>query len=174
MMVCPKPSSNAHRATGDVDVEQVARYLLEHGLPNMEGVVFLDSLDRKMILCRSGMKVVKLSQCKIPLEKRFTFYDQVCLRLNILSYGRQLTLAFVVPGPYHRHGHPTASVSGSCPDSRQRHELPRLCSGASRCQRNLKDLALRGMLTSVRVHTACAELARGRRLSSLSSLRWRS
>lgn len=36
---------------------QVARYLLEHGLPHMEGVVFLDERDRKMILCRSGMKV---------------------------------------------------------------------------------------------------------------------
>jgi len=55
----------------------VARYLLENGLPNMDGVVFLDSKDRKMILCRSGWKVVKLSQCKIPLDKRFTFYDQV-------------------------------------------------------------------------------------------------
>lgn len=55
----------------------VARYLLENGLPQMEGVVYLDEYDRKMILCRAGMKVVKLSQCKIPLEKRFTFYDQV-------------------------------------------------------------------------------------------------
>jgi hypothetical protein len=55
----------------------VAAYLLEHGLPNMEGVVFLDDQDRKMVLCRSGWKVVKLQQCKIPLEKRFTFYDQV-------------------------------------------------------------------------------------------------
>mgnify|MGYP001384993886 CR=1 FL=1 len=32
---------------------QVARYLLEHGLSSMQGVVFLDELDRKMILVRA-------------------------------------------------------------------------------------------------------------------------
>ncbi len=43
----------------------------------MEGVVFLDELDRKMILTRDGMRVVPLNQCGIDYTKRFAFYDQV-------------------------------------------------------------------------------------------------
>jgi hypothetical protein len=30
-----------------------------------------------MILLRDGMKVVKLSQCGLPSDRRFSFYDQV-------------------------------------------------------------------------------------------------
>ena len=56
---------------------QVAHYLLETGLPTMEGVVFIDGQDRRMILLRKGWKVRKLQQCGIPLSKRFSFYDQV-------------------------------------------------------------------------------------------------
>jgi Ca2+-binding EF-hand superfamily protein len=55
---------------------EVALYLLENGLPTMEGVVYLDEDDAKMILLRSGA-VMKLSQCGIPLDKKFSFYDQV-------------------------------------------------------------------------------------------------
>lgn len=40
---------------------EVAVYLLQHGLQGMAGVVFLDSLDRKMILVRANMKVAALS-----------------------------------------------------------------------------------------------------------------
>jgi hypothetical protein len=50
---------------------QVARYLLEHGLPHMDGVVFLDERDRKMILCRSGMKVtISISISVIGFERK--------------------------------------------------------------------------------------------------------
>lgn len=56
---------------------EVAQYLLTHGLKSMEGVVFLDSEDRQMILLRTGMKVMQLKQCGLPWGKRFSFYDQV-------------------------------------------------------------------------------------------------
>ena len=56
---------------------EVARYLLDHGLEWCEGVVFLDELDRKMILVRATGRVLKLAQCGISREKRFAFYDQV-------------------------------------------------------------------------------------------------
>jgi hypothetical protein len=56
---------------------EVAHYLLSSGLPQMEGVVFLDEADRKMVLTRDGMRVVPLNQCGIDVSKRFAFYDQV-------------------------------------------------------------------------------------------------
>ena len=57
----------------------VAEYLLQAGLTNMQGVVFLDELDRQMVLLRGG-KVVKLADSGLAWNERFTFYDQVCLR----------------------------------------------------------------------------------------------
>lgn len=56
---------------------EVAVYLLENGLTSMEGVVFLDENDVKMILLRTRSVVMKLEQCGIGLGKRFSFYDQV-------------------------------------------------------------------------------------------------
>lgn len=53
---------------------QVAEYLVTNGLPKMKGCVFLDENDNKMILLRSGMKVVKESQSSVPWGERFTFY----------------------------------------------------------------------------------------------------
>jgi hypothetical protein len=55
----------------------VAQYLLEAGLPNMKGVVYLDELDRQMVLLRKGLKVVKLAESGLAWNERFTFYDQV-------------------------------------------------------------------------------------------------
>ena len=55
----------------------VAEYLLDHGLENMKGVVFLDELDRQMMLLRKGKKVVALAESGVPLNERFAFYDQV-------------------------------------------------------------------------------------------------
>jgi len=43
----------------------------------MDGVVYLDELDRQMVLLRRGFKVVKLADSGISLGSRFTFYDQV-------------------------------------------------------------------------------------------------
>ena len=57
--------------------EQVAQYLLKNGLSSMEGVVFLDELDRKMILVRATGRVLRLAECGIPKVKRFAFYDQI-------------------------------------------------------------------------------------------------
>eukprot|EP00656_Telonema_subtile_P053986 TRINITY_DN7933_c0_g3_i1.p1 TRINITY_DN7933_c0_g3~~TRINITY_DN7933_c0_g3_i1.p1 ORF type:complete len:609 (+),score=104.89 TRINITY_DN7933_c0_g3_i1:99-1925(+) len=56
---------------------QVATYLLRKGLKEMDGVVFLDELDRKMILVRATGRVLKLAECGIPKSRRFAFYDQV-------------------------------------------------------------------------------------------------
>ena len=55
----------------------MARYLLTHGLKDMDGVVFLDRHDAQMVLMRDGMRVMPLKQCGLPLSKRFTFYDQI-------------------------------------------------------------------------------------------------
>jgi hypothetical protein len=55
----------------------VAQYLLEAGLKGMKGVVFLDELDRQMVLLRQGFKVVKLAESGLAWGERFTFYDQV-------------------------------------------------------------------------------------------------
>ena len=56
---------------------QVARRLLDVGLSWCDGVVFLDELDRKMILLRKTGRVVRLEISGVPAAKRFAFYDQV-------------------------------------------------------------------------------------------------
>lgn len=57
---------------------EVAKYMINNGLhSNFEGVVFLDHNDRKMILMRHGMNVVRLNQAGIPPDRRFSFYDQI-------------------------------------------------------------------------------------------------
>ena len=56
----------------------VAKYLLTHGLPTeLDGVVFLDHNDRKMILMRNDMNVVRMNQSGIPPHRRFSFYNQI-------------------------------------------------------------------------------------------------
>lgn len=57
-----------------------AEYLLKAGLPTMKGVVFLDEEDRQMVLLRRGWKVVKLDDCGLSLNERFSFYDHVSLQ----------------------------------------------------------------------------------------------
>jgi hypothetical protein len=54
----------------------VATYVLQNGLSGFDACVFLDSQDRKMVLLRTGMVVVRIDQCGVPLERRFTFFDQ--------------------------------------------------------------------------------------------------
>ena len=56
---------------------QVAQRLLALGLPWAEGVVFLDELDRKVVLVRSTGRVLNVAQCGIALSRRFAFYDQI-------------------------------------------------------------------------------------------------
>eukprot|EP00043_Microstomoeca_roanoka_P005858 m.58502 g.58502 ORF g.58502 m.58502 type:complete len:4257 (-) comp13155_c0_seq1:39-12809(-) len=56
---------------------QAARYLLKHLPESFEGVVYLDRLDRQMILLRNSGRCLPLSQCGVKPEHRFTFYDQI-------------------------------------------------------------------------------------------------
>ncbi|CAN0310344.1 unnamed protein product, partial [Ectocarpus sp. 12 AP-2014] len=54
------------------------RHLLAVGLGGLEGVVYLDDADRKMIVTRAGgMRPLLLADCHVPPDLRFTFYDQV-------------------------------------------------------------------------------------------------
>eukprot|EP00756_Hemistasia_phaeocysticola_P010307 Hpha_TRINITY_DN15008_c2_g11::TRINITY_DN15008_c2_g11_i1::g.123864::m.123864 len=58
--------------------EDVAKHLMSEGnLPQMEGCVFLDEEDRKMILVRATGRILRLEECGIPPDRRFSFFDQV-------------------------------------------------------------------------------------------------
>ena len=94
----------------------VARYLLTHGLPASEfdGVVFLDHKDRKMILMRSGMTVVRLNQSGCPPHRRFSFYDQIhttgmdihqCIDARAaLTLGKDMTFRDYAQGAFRMRG----------------------------------------------------------------------
>ena len=56
---------------------EVASYLLKVGLRGKVGCVFIDNAGDKMILMRGTTTPQLLSQCGVPWDKRFTFYDQV-------------------------------------------------------------------------------------------------
>ena len=55
----------------------MAEYLLKAGLEGMKGVVYLDELDRQMVLLRKNLKVVTIAESGLAWEERFSFYDQV-------------------------------------------------------------------------------------------------
>jgi len=57
--------------------EEVARYLIDHGLKHLQGCVFLDATDHKMIYIRGAEKSIPLAESGLSRDKRFTFYDQV-------------------------------------------------------------------------------------------------
>jgi hypothetical protein len=57
--------------------QAAAEYLLKCGLEGLKGVVYLDEMDRQMVLLRKGLKVVKLADSGLAWNERFTFYDQV-------------------------------------------------------------------------------------------------
>ena len=93
----------------------VARYLLTHGLPDtFDGVVFLDHKDRKMILMRHGMNVVRLNQSGIPPHRRFSFYDQIhttgmdihqCIDARaVLTLGKDMTFRDYAQGAFRMRG----------------------------------------------------------------------
>jgi Ca2+-binding EF-hand superfamily protein len=93
---------------------EVAQFLLDNGLAGMEGVVFLDRMDRQMILLRSTGKVLPLAQCGVSLAKRFSFYDQVHTTgmdikqtLNataVLTIGKDMTFRDYSQGAYRMRG----------------------------------------------------------------------
>uniref|UniRef100_A0A0G4IG68 ubiquitinyl hydrolase 1 n=1 Tax=Chromera velia CCMP2878 TaxID=1169474 RepID=A0A0G4IG68_9ALVE len=76
-----EPSPHALIDTGalitGMENMEVGKFLMEKGLKDLDGVVFLDREDRQMIILREGWRVMKLAQCGISPNKRFTFYDQV-------------------------------------------------------------------------------------------------
>jgi hypothetical protein len=93
----------------------VAKYLLTHGLPSeFDGVVFLDHQDRKMILMRNGMNVVRLNQSGIPPQRRFSFYDQIhttgmdihqCIDARAaLTLGKDMTFRDYAQGAFRMRG----------------------------------------------------------------------
>lgn len=85
-----------------------AEYLLSAGLESMQGVVYLDELDRQMVLLRNGLKVVKLAESGLAWHERFTFYDQVCFLLYIEAIdfdGVAYAVLMFGPGSHYRNGH---------------------------------------------------------------------
>lgn len=93
----------------------VAKYLLTHGLPvDFDGVVFLDHNDRKMILMRHGMNVVRMNQSGIPPHRRFSFYDQIhttgmdihqCIDARAaLTLGKDMTFRDYAQGAFRMRG----------------------------------------------------------------------
>jgi len=58
---------------------EVAKYLLEKGLAEFEGVVFLDERDRKVILIRQNMKVSLSLSLSLSLSVYMYIYIYVCI-----------------------------------------------------------------------------------------------
>ena len=57
--------------------EGTARFLLQRLRPEIKGCAFLDSANNTMILMREDNRIVRLQDCGLSLEERFSFYDQV-------------------------------------------------------------------------------------------------
>ncbi|RHY98210.1 hypothetical protein DYB35_004616 [Aphanomyces astaci] len=97
-----------------MDNEQVARYLLSHLPATMEGVVYLDTSDRQMILLRDHAAALPLIQCGLSPDKRFSFYDQVHTTgmdikqgINaraVLTLGKDMTFRDYAQGAYRMRG----------------------------------------------------------------------
>lgn len=98
---------------------EVAQYLLDHGLAWAKGVVFLDEFDDKVVLLRAGGegeqgRVVKLAQCGLAMEDRFSFYDQVHTTgmdikqhdqaVAVITVGKDTTLRDFAQGAYRMRG----------------------------------------------------------------------
>ena len=94
--------------------EEVARYLTDTGLKHLQGCVFLDHLDRKMIYLRGAARCIPLSECGLARGKRFTFYDQVHttgmdIKQQIsacacLTIGKDMTFRDYAQGAYRMRG----------------------------------------------------------------------
>jgi hypothetical protein len=92
----------------------VARYLIDNGLPDMEGCVYLDESDCKMVYTRGAVKAVPLSECGLAKDKRFTFYDQVhttgmdikqaLSAVALLTLGKDMIFRDYAQGAYRMRG----------------------------------------------------------------------
>ncbi len=56
--------------------------------PPIDGVVYLDAQDRKMVLLGASGTSVKLEECGLEPKRRFTFYDQVLPRTHMIHVWR--------------------------------------------------------------------------------------
>jgi len=94
---------------------EVAKYLLTNGLHHdFDGVIFLDHKDRKMILLRAGLVVVRASQAGVPPHRRFSFYDQIhttgmdisqCIDAKAaLTLGKDMTFRDYAQGAFRMRG----------------------------------------------------------------------
>lgn len=94
--------------------QEVAAFLLAHLPLSMEGVVYLDSDDRQMILLRDHNAPMPLIQCGLHPSKRFTFYDQVhttgmdikqCVNAcAVVTLGKDMTFRDYAQGAYRMRG----------------------------------------------------------------------
>eukprot|EP01065_Artemidia_motanka_P043555 TRINITY_DN6056_c0_g2_i1.p1 TRINITY_DN6056_c0_g2~~TRINITY_DN6056_c0_g2_i1.p1 ORF type:complete len:3869 (+),score=962.49 TRINITY_DN6056_c0_g2_i1:109-11715(+) len=56
---------------------EAANELLDLGLPEFKGVVYLSDRDESMVLLRDGRRVLRLEQCGLAWHERFSFYDHI-------------------------------------------------------------------------------------------------
>ena len=97
-----------------MDNREVAEFLMLHLNPNMEGVVYLDRSDRKMVLMRDSGRSVSLDQCGLRPENRFTFFDQVHttgmdikqgpIAHAVVTVGKDMTFRDYAQGAYRMRG----------------------------------------------------------------------
>ena len=113
-----KPKYNALIDTGALITGksnfEVAEYLIKNGLNDMDGCVYLDENDCKMVYKRGAIKPVPLSECGISKSKRFTFYDQVhttgmdikqaLSAVALLTLGKDMIFRDYAQGAYRMRG----------------------------------------------------------------------
>ncbi|CAE7712147.1 unnamed protein product [Symbiodinium sp. CCMP2592] len=93
---------------------EVAEYLLENGLEGLDGVLFLDERDERVVLERDSRRVVELAQCGLVPDQRFSFYDHVhttgmdvkqpLLCTAALTLSKDMTLRDYAQGAYRMRG----------------------------------------------------------------------
>lgn len=93
---------------------EVAQYLLQHGLEGLDGVLFLNERNERVVLERDSMKIIELAQCGLSPEQRFTFYDHVhttgmdvkqpLLCTAALTLSKDMTLRDYAQGAYRMRG----------------------------------------------------------------------
>ena len=94
----------------------VARFLSRNGLASrgIEGVVYLDEKDRKMVFVAATNNSVKIEESGIAKERRFAFYDQIHTTgtdiqhiINakaVLTLGKDMTFRDYAQGAYRMRG----------------------------------------------------------------------
>lgn len=94
--------------------QEVAAYLLEHGLEGMQGVVYFDDVGRHMVLMRGTSEGIQLDQCGIDPSERFTFFNQTnatgtdCPQVMdaraAVTLGKDMTLRELAQGSWRMRG----------------------------------------------------------------------